>query len=32
MFVMIIFDTDYYGMEGRLKWFLKNLSHAKANN
>lgn len=32
MFVMIIFDTDYYVMEGRLKWFLKNLSHAKANN
>jgi len=32
MFVSIILDTEYYGMEGRDKWFLKNLSHAKENN
>ena len=32
MFLMIIFDTDYYGMAGRSKWFLKSISHAKANN
>lgn len=32
MFVTIIFDTEYMGMDERHKWFLKNLSHAKANN
>lgn len=32
MFVSIILDTDYYGMGGRDKWYLKNLSHAKENN
>lgn len=32
MFVSIIFDTEYFGMEERHKWFLKNLSHAKQND
>lgn len=32
MFVTIIFDTEYMGMDERHKWFLKNLSHAKDNN
>lgn len=32
MFVTIIFDTEYMGMYERHKWFMKNLSHAKANN
>ena len=31
MFVSIIFDTEYFGMGERYKWFLKNLSHAKQN-
>ena len=29
MFVSIILDTEYMGMGERLKWFLKNISHAK---
>lgn len=29
MFVSIIFDTEYMGMGERIKWFLKNISHAK---
>ena len=32
MFVSIIFDTEYFGMGERHKWFLKNLSHAKQND
>lgn len=32
MFVTIILDTEYMGMGERHKWFLKNLSHAKAND
>lgn len=31
MFVSIILDTEYMGMGGRIKWFLKNLSSAKRN-
>lgn len=32
MFVSIIFDTEYFGMGERHKWFLKNLSHARQND
>lgn len=32
MFVTIIFDTEYMGMDERHKWFLKNLYHAKKND
>lgn len=31
MFVTIVFDTEYMGMDERHKWFLKNLSHAVSN-
>lgn len=32
MFVSVIFDGEYMGMASRIKWFIKNLSHALENN
>ncbi len=32
MFVSVILDSEYMGMGERIKWFIKNLSHAKRSN
>lgn len=32
MFVSVIFNTEYMDVSERIKWFLKNLSHAREND
>lgn len=32
MVVSIVLDSEYMGMEARIKWFMKNLSHALEND
>ena len=32
MFVSVILDSEYMGMGERIKWFMKNLSHALEND